>query len=119
MKRYEHGPRLFDALVEEAEQADADLPPTAPGADRDIVKHPIVADLERLFGRKLKLKELRYVGKKVAERVGLRLERATTRRKGKLLDWFAANWAALHPKMVELGLHCAVIEVKAEESDQD
>jgi hypothetical protein len=119
MRRYEHGPRHFDALVEEAEQADDAPPPIAPKGDKDLLKCPPLADLDQLFGRRLKHFELKKVGETVAEKMGLRLGRNAKRKKGIMLDWFASNWVRLHPKIVELGLHNAPIQANPAEPDPD
>ena len=73
--------------------------------DNDPYKFPVVGELEKIYGRKLKQTELQALGVQLASKTGLKLERDTKRSKPLLLQWFYKNWTTLKPKIHEFNLN--------------
>lgn len=72
---------------------------------KDPYKFPVVGQLEKIFGQKLKQKQLQEIGKILAEKIGLKLDRDTKRSKPQLLKWFSVNWETLHPRIYDFKLN--------------
>lgn len=105
MKLYERAPRYFNMILE-----DAEAPHNAAGQEKrsneaDMYKFPVVGELEKIYGKKLKQTELQMLGNALANKVGLRLDRDTKRSKVLLLQWFSQNWTTIHPKIYEHNLN--------------
>ena len=110
MSQYEMAPKYYNAVLEEV-----DIPTVAQNqapfsnsnekrSENDQSKYPIIGDLEKIYGRRLKQKELQLLGNTLATKTGLKLDRVTKRSKIALLSWFSKNWQMLHPKIYEFGL---------------
>lgn len=110
MKLYERAPKYFNAALEEVDQMmipGGVVPgqvPTDKKDKNDPYKYPVVGELEKIFGRKLKQKQLQQLGTTLSRKIGLRLDRDTKRSKLKLIQWFSTHWQTLHGKIYEFGL---------------
>lgn len=110
MKMYERAPRYFNAALEEADQPILQGVQAAAQVHHDrrdkneLYKYPVVGELEKIFGRKLKHKELQQLGTTLSRKIGLKLDRDTKRSKMALIQWFSTHWQTLHGKIYEFGL---------------
>ena len=111
MKKYEKAPKYFNSILEET---DSTITPPIQGIfpnsiekknDFDQSKHPVMNDLEKIFNRKLKQKDLQLLGNSLSQKTGLKLDRDTKRSKTALIQWFHIHWQMLHPKIYEYGLN--------------
>ena len=108
MSRYALAPRYYNTALEEANTLY--VPPGQPNmppqerSNKDPYKYPVVGQLEKIFGRKLKQTELQELGKILAQKIGLKLDRETKRSKQLLIQWFSNNWATLHMRIYEFDL---------------
>ena len=107
MRQYELAPRYYNAALEDPDPSYT--PPGQPNipisdkGNNDPYKYPVVGELEKIFGKKLRQSELQKVGKFLAQKIGLRLDRETKRSKPMLIQWFSAHWETLHSKIYEFG----------------
>lgn len=109
MKLYGRSPKYYNNFIEDAEknsQLTQHFPYTGNNRkDNDPYKFPVVGELEKIYGRKLKQTELQALGVQLASKTGLKLERDTKRSKPLLLQWFYKNWTTLKPKIHEFNLN--------------
>ena len=110
MKKYEKGPKYYNAIIEDADtpmmnqiQSNFQVPVEKRG-ESDSNKYPILAELEKIYQKKLKHKELQILGTKLSNLTGLKLDRDTKRSKPLLVNWFQTNWQILHSKIYEFEL---------------
>lgn len=109
MKLYDQAPRYFNAIFSDNETIPGltnqqQMPPQA-DTGNDLQNRPTVAtDLEKIYGKKLKITELQQLGNILSQNLNIKLDRDTKRSKVALLSWFAKSWSVIYPKIYELGL---------------
>ena len=108
MKKYEKCPKYYNAIIKDADaqgfnQAQNTYSNEKRG-EADSFKFPVLAELEKIYQKTLKQKELQTLGSKLSLLTGLKLDRDKKRSKPALLNWFQSNWQILHPKIYEFGL---------------
>ena len=108
MKKYEKGPKYYNAIMEDSDTQGILQTQTFPMQIEKRVddgsNSTILIELQKIYSRKLKQKELQILGTKLAGYTGLKLDRDTKRSKQHLLNWFASNWQMLHLKIYEFNL---------------
>jgi len=108
MKHYERAPRLYNHIIEDAEstfnaQMEAQIQPDK-RYDGEKVRNPVIMELERVFGRKLKQTDLQHIGTAISNKTGLKLDRETKRSKVLLVKWFTINWRIVQDNLTAINL---------------
>ncbi|EAY11849.1 hypothetical protein TVAG_459210 [Trichomonas vaginalis G3] len=109
MKLYDRAPRYFNSIFDDC---DATIPlqnaPIIPlAADKPPEsqnKPPVLNELEKIYGKKLKITDLQMLGSALSQNLNIKLDRDTKRSKVAMINWFATNWNVILPKIYELGL---------------
>ncbi|EAY20270.1 hypothetical protein TVAG_192460 [Trichomonas vaginalis G3] len=111
IKKFEKGPRYYNAILEDQDaaqnnqmQSSFQMPVEKKG-EPDAIKYPVIAELEKIYHKKLTTKELQALGSSLSKLQGLKLNRDTKRNKIKLLKWFSTHWQIVHSKIYEFGLN--------------
>lgn len=102
IKEYEKAPKYYNAMLEAESQSN--LISSKKSSFESEYKFPVVGELEKIYSKKLKQIELQQLAKQLAPKIGLKLNRDTTRSKVLLLQWFSINWPTIRPKIFELNL---------------
>ena len=107
MKGYERAPRYYNAIFDEndAQPNQMNMRINDKHNDADVYKYPVVGELEKIYGRKLKQCELQKLANALSSSVNIHLTRDTKRSKSLLLNWFSNNWTVIHSKIYELKLN--------------
>lgn len=101
MKQYERAPRYFNAAFEEGEAQPNQIRMKVGRIETDSQSFPVVYEIEKIYGRKLKQIELQQLANQISNKIGLKIGRNVKRSKVLLLQWFSTNWATIHPKIYE------------------
>ena len=109
MKKYEKGPKYYNAIMEESDIGFGQVQSTYPmpqdkRGSTESYQSPVLAELEKIYSKKLKQKDLQKLGSELSRLAGLRLDRNTKRSKQELVNWFQTNWSFLHSKIYEHSL---------------
>lgn len=111
MKGYERAPRYYNAIFEEGDNQANLLTIKTKRIDTDA-KLPIISELEKIYGWKLKHIELQQLAKEISDKLKIKVSRDTKRSKILLLEWFSSNWETIRPKMLEYKLDKMTFESK-------
>ena len=110
MKLYERAPRYFNSIFEDDEnqfpqQDQMQFNQMNEKKNESTNKAPVLNELEKIYGRKLKQTDLQQLGSALATQAGIKIDRDTKRSKVALTKWFATNWQIIYPKIYELNLN--------------
>lgn len=110
MKKFDLGPKYYNAILEDYDSNQNNQMQTSfqmqveKRGEPDTFKFPIIAELEKIYHKKLIQRELQLLGTKLSQLTGLKLNRDTKRNKVSLLNWFTNHWQNLHSKIYEFQL---------------
>ena len=111
MKLYDRAPRYFNSIFDDddnqyMQQDDIRFDQLNDPKNGAIsMKPPILNELEKIYGRKLKQPDLQQLGSVLASKIHLKLDRNTKRSKALLIKWFETNWQLIYPKIYECNLN--------------
>ena len=85
MKLYEKADRYFKAIIDEADNSNKNI------------KLPVMEELQKIFGRKVKQQDLLKLATYLCTKTGLNISREMKRNKIFLIRWYEWNWETLYP----------------------